>query len=234
MKRSTINAVMAEADAFIGACGFHLPPFAHWTPAEWAEKDDDVFEIVDRRLGWDITDFGLGDFRRNGLVLFTIRNGTMADLRAGHGKVYAEKILVIEPDQAAPLHFHWTKMEDIINRGGGRLMVQLYNSTPDGGLADSDVTISADGVRRTVAAGDVVSLGPGESVSLPPGCYHKIWGAEGRVLVGEVSVVNDDLQDNRFHEELGRFPPIDEDAPPLYLLSQDYADRYRGAGASSG
>ena len=227
MKRSDINAIMADADAFIRRCGFHLPPFGHWTPATWATKGAEVTEIVDRQLGWDITDFGLGDFRRHGLVLFTIRNGTLDELRAGHGKVYAEKVLVIEPDQAAPLHFHWTKNEDIINRGGGRLMVQLYNSTPQGDLADSDVIVSVDGDRRTLAAGEVLALAPGESVSLSPGCYHKIWGTDSRVLIGEVSVVNDDLKDNRFHEEIGRFPPIDEDEPPLYLLSQDYKDHYR-------
>ena len=42
------------------------------------------------------------------------------------------------------------------------------------------------------------------------------------VLVGEVSMVNDDNLDNRFYEPIGRFPEIEEDEPPLYLLVGDY------------
>ena len=43
------------------------------------------------------------------------------------------------------------------------------------------------------------------------------------MLVGEVSLVNDDDKDNRFYTPLGRFPEIEEDEPPLYLLCTDYA-----------
>ena len=75
MKRSEINAIMREADAFIRAHGFHLPPFAYWTPEDWATKGDEVREIVECGLGWDITDFGSGDYAKVGLFLFTIRNG---------------------------------------------------------------------------------------------------------------------------------------------------------------
>jgi len=42
------------------------------------------------------------------------------------------------------------------------------------------------------------------------------------VLVGEVSTVNDDTNDNFFYEEIGRFPQIEEDEAPLYLLSSEY------------
>jgi len=41
-------------------------------------------------------------------------------------------------------------------------------------------------------------------------------------LVGEVSECNDDYTDNRFYEEVGRFPAIEEDEPPLYYLVNDY------------
>lgn len=79
-----------------------------------------------------------------------------------------------------------------------------------------------DGIRRTVSAGDTVVLSPGESITLPAGVYHAFWGAQSRVLVGEVSLVNDDRTDNRFYEPVGRFPGIEEDEPPLYLLVGDY------------
>lgn len=57
MKRSEINAIMRDADAFMRRQGFHLPPFAYWTLNEWATKGEEVREIIDRQLGWDITDF---------------------------------------------------------------------------------------------------------------------------------------------------------------------------------
>ena len=227
MKRSEINAIMRDADAFIKQQGFHLPPFAYWTLNEWAAKGEEVREIVDRQLGWDITDFGLGDYAHTGLFIFTIRNGDPEDLKKGGGKLYAEKILVSDINQVTPLHFHWRKVEDIINRGGGKLMIQVYNSTEFDRLADTDVTVSLDGVKRLVKAGDMVVLGPGESITLPSRLYHKFWAIEGRVLIGEVSLVNDDNTDNRFYEPVGRFPEIEEDEPPLYLLCTDYAKYYR-------
>jgi D-lyxose ketol-isomerase len=227
MKRSEINSIMRDADAFIKQRAFYLPPFAYWTPADWATKGEEVREIVDRQLGWDITDFGQGDYEKIGLFIFTIRNGSPENLARGQGKVYAEKLLIVDPGQVTPFHFHWRKVEDFINRGGGKLVMQLYNSTEDGGFADSDVTVSVDGVEHTLKAGDTVILTPGESITLPTGLYHKFWGAESRVLVGEVSVVNDDNTDNRFYDPVGRFPEIEEDEPPLYLLCTDYPKYYQ-------
>lgn len=226
MTRSEINAIIREADAFITQQGFYLPPFAYWTPEEWRSKGREVREIFDNGLGWDITDFGLGDYENSGLFLFTVRNGSPEALKTGQGKVYAEKIMIVGVDQITPMHFHWNKSEDIINRGGGTLVIQLYNADKNEQLAETDVNVSMDGVRRTVKAGDTVELNPGESITLPPYLYHKFWGADTRVLVGEVSTVNDDTADNRFYEQVGRFPDIEEDEAPLYLLVNDYAEYY--------
>jgi D-lyxose ketol-isomerase len=227
MKRSQINAIMQDADDFIRSCGFLLPPFAYWTPDNWRAKGPEVREIVDNNLGWDITDWGTGDYARNGLFLFTVRNGHPDNLRSGKGKLYAEKLLVVDDGQVTPLHFHWHKVEDFINRGGGQLVMELYNSTPDEGLDDSDVTVSIDGVQRTVHAGELIELNPGESITLHTGLYHKFWGSGQRVLVGEISNVNDDNNDNRFYEAVGRFPDIEaEDEPPLHLLVNDYPAYY--------
>jgi len=226
MKRSEINAIMREADAFMKSNNFYLPPFAYWTPDEWRSKGDEVSEIVENNLGWDITDFGQGNYEKLGLFLFTIRNGGLENLRTGQGKTYAEKVLIVDVDQVTPMHFHWDKTEDIINRGGGRLAIKLYNSTEDEQLADTDITVSMDGVRRTLKAGDTVMLNVGESVTLPTGLYHEFWGVDSRVLVGEVSKVNDDANDNKFLDSVGRFPDIDEDEPPLHLLVGDYTKYY--------
>ena len=149
MKRSEINAIMRSADAFIRSHGFHLPPFAYWTPDDWTHKGPEVREIVEHMLGWDITDFGQGNFAKTGLFLFTVRNGSPEALRTGKGKPYAEKIMIVDENQVTPMHFHWSKMEDIINRGGGRLAIQVYNATPAEDLDhDNPVILSVDGVER--------------------------------------------------------------------------------------
>jgi len=227
MKRSEINRLIRDALDFMGSHQFHLPPFAHWSPEMWRAMGPEVHEIVENNLGWDITDFGSGDYEHTGLFLFTMRNGHPSNWSTMSGKLYAEKIMVVGVDQVTPMHFHWQKSEDIINRGGGKLMIQLYNATADEDLDDSPVTVSVDGVVRTVAAGDVLALSPGESITLPTRLYHKFWGAESRVLVGEVSMVNDDARDNRFHDPVGRFPEIEEDASPFRLLVTDYRDYYQ-------
>ena len=208
--------------AFLKARQFELPPFAYWTPEDWNEAGHEADEIRRNGLGWDITDFGSGDFGRQGLFIFAIRNGNLNNPE--DHKAYAEKILIVEENQITPMHFHWSKMEDIINRGGGNLMIQLYNATEDEELADTPVQVSCDGVVRTVPAGGVVTLTPGESITLVPRLYHKFWGQPGKgtVLVGEVSSVNDDNVDNRFYDEIGRFPEIEEDEPSLHLLCNEY------------
>jgi D-lyxose ketol-isomerase len=227
MKRSQINALIRDADAFFKAHHFHLPPLAYWTPSDWGKKGAEAREIVEKQLGWDITDFGSGDYAKVGLFLFTIRNGALADLKRGGGKVYAEKLMIVEVGQVTPFHFHSNKVEDIINRGGGKLVIQLHNSTKDGKLADTEVTFSTDGVTRKLKAGGKVVLGAGESITLPTGLYHQFWGEGARVLVGEVSCVNDDNTDNRFLTPCGRFPAIEEDEPPLYPLCSEYRKYWR-------
>ena len=141
-------------------------------------------------------------------------------------KNYCEKMLLVRTGQMTPNHFHWAKMEDIINRGGGELVIQLYNATDDEELDGSaDVPISIDGITQTVEAGSLVRLAPGDSITLEPRQYHKFWAEGGNCLVGEVSRVNDDTKDNRFHEPVGRFPEIEEDEPPLHLLCNEYPSR---------
>jgi hypothetical protein len=231
MKRSEINDIMRSADEFLRARGFFLPPFAYWSPEDWAAKGEEVREIVDNRLGWDITDFGSDDYYRRGLFIFTVRNGHPSNWETKQGKLYCEKFLIVKEGQVTPFHFHWNKMEDIINRGGGKLAIQLYNSTPDEGLDKTKaVRVATDGVMRTVKAGGILELDPGESISLTPGLYHEFWGVGGQVLVGEVSLVNDDVRDNRFYDKVGRFPEIEEDVPPLHLLCTDYEQYYHPKG----
>jgi D-lyxose ketol-isomerase len=222
MKRSRINQIIRESEAFIKEQGFLLPPFAQWTPGDWSSKGHECDEIRDNMLGWDITDFGRGDFDKLGLTLVTIRNGNQNNNK--YDKTYAEKILISREGQVCPMHFHWNKMEDIINRGGGILMMKLYNSSEDEKLANTEVKVVSDGVALTLQPGTVLELVPGQSVTLTRGMYHAFWAKEGygTVMVGEVSQCNDDNTDNRFLEQSGRFPRIEEDEAPYRLLCNEY------------
>ncbi|MBP3579811.1 MAG: D-lyxose/D-mannose family sugar isomerase [Clostridia bacterium] len=223
MKRSEINAAMRDALALFKEYKITLPAFVLWSKDDWKTKGGEVEEIKDNMLGWDITDFGRGDFNDIGLLLITLRNGNQKNPQK-YPKPYAEKLMVVKEKQITPMHFHWNKMEDIINRGGGNLIIKLYNSTEDEQLADTDVEISVDGVKHTYPAGYELCLRPGDSVTLTPGLYHKFWGEQGKgtVIVQEVSMCNDDANDNRFYEKTGRFPKVEEDEEPLYLLCNEY------------
>lgn len=223
MKRSKVNEILIEADDFIRSFGFVLPPFAYWSPTEMKERRSQIDRIVDARLGWDITDYGKGSFDSLGLFLFTVRNGNAADLSRGRGMLYAEKIMITRRDQLSPMHRHDVKAEDIINRGGGTLAIELFASAPGGSIdRTSPVQVPTDGILRTLDAGGVLMLEPGESVTLLPGVWHAFW-AEGKdVLMGEVSTVNDDLTDNVFAEPIDRFSGIEDDEAPRHLLVSDY------------
>ncbi|NDW53687.1 D-lyxose/D-mannose family sugar isomerase [Aliiroseovarius sp. PrR006] len=223
MKRSRINQIMAEADEMIRHYGFVLPPFAYWTPDEFKGKRDVAQNVINARCGWDITDYGDGRFDEMGLFLFTLRNGRLADLQRGGGMCYAEKLLISRQDQLSPMHTHVIKAEDIINRGGATLVVELYGSDDAGNFAeDRGGTVYCDGIQRDFAAGEKLKLAPGESVTLMPGDWHAFWGEGGDVLIGEVSTVNDDETDNIFRAPIGRFAEIEEDEAPTHLLVNDY------------
>lgn len=221
MKRSEINLFVADAIDFFEEHHFSLPPFAHWTLEQWRDRGHQADEIRQRQLGWDVTDFNSGLFASCGLTLFTLRNGGISDHES-----YAEKIMMVRERQVTPLHRHHRKTEDIINRGNsvtGNLVVQLYNSTESGGLADTPVIVTCDGITHQTVAGGSVVLGAGESITLPPGLYHSFYSANGSALIGEVSSMNDDVADNRFYQALSRFPDIIEDQLPFRLLATEYS-----------
>lgn len=224
MKRSEINKALKEMEAMIRSCRFELPPFCGFTPEEWQEKGHEYDEVRDNMLGWDITDYGLGRFNEMGFSLITLRNGNVKLPK--YTKTYAEKLLFLRPGQASPMHFHWNKMEDIINRGGGNVLIQVYNSDEQGGFADTPVEVHCDGRAFTVPAGERVRLCPGESITIYPYMYHDFTLEEGTgpVLLGEVSMCNDDENDNRFYEEMPRFPAIEEDERPYRLLCTEYPE----------
>ena len=221
MKRSEINRNIEYARRVWAEHGWHLPPFASYAPGDWAGREEEKRQLAARMLGWDLTDFGSGDFYHTGLLLFTLRNGR---LDGTDEQPYAEKLMLVRENQVTPCHFHWSKMEDIINRGGGVLCVELHESEPDESLSQRDVRVMIDGSFHTYPAGTVVRIHPGSSITMHRGLYHAFWGeaGQGDVVVGEVSKVNDDTRDNRFLLPTGRFPAIEEAEAPIALLCSEY------------
>ena len=221
MKRSEINRNIEYARRVWAEHGWHLPPFASYAPGDWAGREEEKRQLAARMLGWDLTDFGSGDFYHTGLLLFTLRNGR---LDGTDEQPYAEKLMLVRENQVTPCHFHWSKMEDIINRGGGVLCVELHESEPDESLSPRDVRVMIDGSFHTYPAGTVVRIRPGSSITMHRGLYHAFWGeaGQGDVVVGELSKVNDDTRDNRFLLPTGRFPAIEEDEAPIALLCSEY------------
>lgn len=218
MKRSEINQYIQEALDFMDNYQFQLPHWACWSPEEWKTKGSECSEIRENGIGWDLTDFGSGDFLKEGLTLVTLRNG---NLQTGK-KTYCEKIMFVRENQVTPIHFHWKKMEDIINRGGGTLCMRLWYADEQEGLSDKPITAQVDGVTTNIKPGEVFRLSPGQSICYEPYMYHEFWAEGEHCLVGEVSTVNDDVNDNRFLKASGRFPGIEEDVPAEYLLCNEY------------
>jgi D-lyxose ketol-isomerase len=219
MIRSEINRLQKQALEFFRENNFNLPEWGTWKLDDWNREKISAGEIKKRMLGWDVTDFGKGDFHKFGLLIFTLRNGPSD----GSGEPYCEKIIVLRDGQTLPCHFHWSKIEDIINRAGGQLVIKLWNSDDSENPADTPVRVLVDGaIWKEVEAGGELVIEPGGSVTLTPLVYHEFRGSGGNVLIGEVSSINDDKKDNRFLETVPRFSSIEEDEPVFFYLCNEY------------
>ena len=230
LKRSEINWSIEIAKKVFAALGLRLPPFAYWTVKDWSEKGHEADGIRNAMLGWDVTDFGRGRFETLGRTLFTLRNGYRKE-DGTYSQIYAEKLILDPPNQCPPLHFHRSKMEDIVVRGGGNICVLLYKADAEDNCSDEDLAVQINGMARQVKAGEIVRLTPGESINMRPYIIHQFWGEEGTgidvngvryTVSGEVSSVCDDWNDNVFLEQVERFPSIEEDEPRDHYLCNEY------------
>jgi len=223
MKRSEINSYIRWAERFLEENNIRLPEHAYWTPSEMKERAASLATVRRLELGWDITDFGSGDFERIGAVLYTVRNGLADDPSVG--VPYCEKYILMRDGQRLPNHYHVFKSEDIINRAGGDIAVWLWNADPTTGkMLDTDVHVMMDGIEHVFKPGEEIVVKKGCSITLAPYIAH-VFGPKpgtGDVVVGEVSKVNDDHTDNYFLEEIARFADIEEDEPSLRLLCTEY------------
>jgi hypothetical protein len=202
MKRSEINKTINEAIKFFKKMNFPLPPYAYFTPSDWAKRSKSYKEVIDCRLGWDVTDVGLGKFEKFGRTIFTLRNGKVNN--KSYPKPYAQKIMFLQKEQRMPGHYHKSKTEDIINHGGGILQVKTWKK---------------NNTSKTI------SLSPGQSICVTPGTCHQFWAKKGtgKVLSMEISSTNDDLTDNIWLDKnINRFPKITEDVKREFVLCSEY------------
>ncbi len=224
MLRSKVNETIERAKKLLKENNITLPFFAYMTKADWQKSEIDRSVIEKVMLGWDITDFGSGDFERVGATLFTVRNGSLYDKSLG--VPYAEKYIILQEEtkQEIPMHFHKMKTEDIINRAGGVLCIQVYGSREDGSLdTESKVTVYCDGVKCELEAGRIIRVSTGNSVTLTPYVYHRFFCEGSDTVIGEVSSVNDDNTDNIFLNAANRFSGIEEDEEICHLLVNEYS-----------
>lgn len=223
MKRSEINAAIRWVMDTLKSRGVRLPALAYWSPEEIRARRRDIDVVRRLALGWDVTDFGSGDFANIGAVLYTVRNGLVDD--GSVGVPYCEKYIVMRDGQRMPSHYHAFKTEDIINRFGGRLAIRLWNAIPGTvRTLDTEVVVDMDGFRRSIPAGEEIYVLPGESITLAPNVAHQIASEKGSgdVILGEVSKINNDNTDNFFLDGAPRFTKVEEDEPPIHLLCNEY------------
>jgi len=191
MKRSDINRLVRDASACFAAHGWTLPPHPRW----------------------DVTDLGLGDWRKFGLVLVNLAE----ELE------YCEKLMYSKRGMVTPIHSHGKKKEDIICRWG-RLAIAVWPAAREFAAESTGQAceIQVTGEMRPVVAGAPITLNAGERVTLTPGVWHSFWPVSDECVIGEVSTANDDLNDNFFADpDIGRFPGIEEDEPPIVKLLSD-------------
>lgn len=227
MKRTQINEAIVWAEELCKKYCITLPDFARYNPNGEDMRAMEKTALVKTMLGWDVTDFGSGDFSSCGAVLFTVRNGSIYDTNLG--TPYAEKYIFLkdEKEQEIPMHYHIQKTEDIINRAGGVLCVQVYAKNASGELdTESPILLYRDGVQYLAKAGEVIEIYNGNSITLTPYIYHRFYCKKGTgdLIIGEVSKINDDNTDNVFAVEKQRFCGVEEDAPRYRLLVNEYEE----------
>jgi hypothetical protein len=157
---------------------------------------------------WDVTDCGLGNFDQIGLVLLNLTEQPE----------YCEKLMYSRCRQVTPMHTHRKKKEDIICRNG-RLVIELWKSHPGQTRQGDSFPLLRNGEKVLIRSGEPIVLEPGERVTIEPGIYHAFWPESEEAIIGEVSTANDDQNDNFFVDSnIGRFPEVDEDEPPVLRL----------------
>ncbi len=223
MKRSVVNAEIKIAKQLLKENSITLPKLAYWDMEDFINNKESLSTIREIKLGWDVTDFGTDDYDRVGGVLYTVRNGVMKEKLCG--VPYAEKYIILKEGQSLPMHFHFLKTEDIINRAGGILALKLFNADKNYDIdTNSEIKVLIDGILHCFEPGEIIEIPVGSSITLHPMLYHTFWAMQGfgPLIVGEVSSLNNDKTDNYFNPPLDRYSEIEEDEEAICLLCNEY------------
>jgi len=189
MKRSEINQAILKSGLFFINNGWAMPP----------------------KPKWDVTDFGLGEFSKFGLILINLAEEAE----------YCEKLMYAAKGQTTPAHTHKKKKEDIICRTG-ELVIRLWAQNPADGETDESFQMKVNGHFQIIQSGNTVNLKAGERITIVPGIWHEFYPASAECIIGEVSTANDDLNDNFFADKnIGRYAEIVEDETPIVKLLSD-------------
>ena len=217
MKRSEINQAIKFAKEMMEKFSWTLPHWGYWSNEDYQNKTDLKKYLNKHQMGWDVTDFGKGNFNEQGITLFCVRNGIQGD---ANDKPYAEKLLFMQEGQEIPFHSHKIKLEDIINRGGGDLAIEFLEVDEKDQELSNKISVLVDGEKILLDPHEPLILKKGQSVTVERNIFHKFYAVKGSgmVMAGEVSQVNDDNNDNYFLEPVGRFSEIQEDELPLHPL----------------
>lgn len=184
MKRSEINSAVLASISYFEHNKWALPP----------------------NPKWDITDFGLGNFKKSGLVL----------LNLAEEPEYCEKLMYAIKGQITPAHYHRQKKEDIICRTG-ELVIHFWSGQPYDENEGGTFEIKINGEVKTLSEGSSITLAAGERVTILPGIWHEFYPDSDECIIGEVSTANDDLNDNFFfNKDIGRFSQVIEDEEKRY------------------
>ena len=207
MLRSKVNSHIKLSLNYLLKKNYNLPIWASWNFSKWKRNTKLAKKISTYQLSWDITDFGSDNFDKIGLTLFTLRNGTLSEK---NNIQYAEKLMVLKPNQAIPYHYHKRKIEDIINRYGGELELGLYHTNNDKKIINYEI----DSKTKHIKPFKKIKISEGQSIRLFPFCCHYFKSPlknKKLLIIGEVSSVNNDNNDNFFPSNAPRFNKIVED-----------------------
>jgi D-lyxose ketol-isomerase len=189
MRRSEVNQAVKDALVVFEKHHWVLPPLPRW----------------------DVTDFGLGNFRQQGLILINL----------AEEPEYCEKLMFAYKGQVTPLHTHKKKKEDIIVRWGS-ISLELWEGHPESTPSGKEFLVSLNGNKVPFRSGETLTLHAGQRITLTPGIYHAFWPVSEECIIGEVSTANDDVNDNFFvNPDIGRFAEMEEDEIPLVPLVSD-------------
>lgn len=166
MKQSEINKLCHEAAEFFKKQNWVLPPEPEWSA----------------------TDFGLGDYTKEGLVEVLLANEAE----------YCEKIMYAREGMVTCAHTHYEKKEDIIVRHG-KLKITLWSKNPRENPNNTDtVEVKINRKLEKHKSGVPFYLTSGTRITLTSGIFHEFVPVEGPCMIGEVSTFCNEETDNIF------------------------------------